>query len=238
MHSAASTRILSDFLPAARADWQDLAHGFVRGRMNFALPEIAGSVAFVAGMVFPRPAAGHYRYPSLNGRPDVPKVRPSALFRTADQAIVNRPICAGRNLSLEHFSNLRVRMGTRINRGVTERCAEQKLSPSHLPVSRASRPVVTPSANRHSWVARPASVPRQSLAATSAPARLSVAPQTSPIVRRTPAPAAASADLTYSTRRARPSGPNQMKPRCSRSAAGFLHVKSPWENRGQGPGRD
>lgn len=226
----AMPRILGEFLPAQRAHGQVSAQSSASAKTAFDRPGIAGNVACVAGRPYNRTAAGHYRYPSLNGRSDVPKVRPSALFSQHAEIPQNQPLRpkpAEHDFAMELSGAPSVNQSTCIDRGVTERCAEQKSSPWHLLVSRALRLAAALSGNKPLSAAQPALAPQQSRVATSAPVPSSVAQRTLPIASRTPAPAGASTDLTDIARRVRPSGHIDMNPAAAGLRRGFcMQIRS------------
>lgn len=238
MSGSLHTQELSVILPMDFGNARNPAQINMFGRKAFANREKRVSITSVAQGSFPtRMAMCHYRYPSPTGRSDVPKIRPPALSPEATQLREARRFPACDSISLDHSPVPRVMFTSGINRGVTERCAEQK---SHslrpLPLARL-RPVGQRLGNRHLWAARPVSAPRWSPMARLAPAPSSAQRQTSPIVSRTLAPASLSNDLIR-TFRAFPAGQKSVKPRSSQSAAGFLRAQLPRNLRGQEPGQE
>ena len=226
---------LSVFLPMSQSLAQVSAQNFAHRKTGFAFGANEGSICPVThGSVPIRTVTSQYRYPSPIGRSGVPKARPSILFPDFGQAAATRRFFARAQISREHSRAPRVKLAIRINRGVTSRCAEQKslqLQPLHWA---ALPPAVKRSGNRPWWAAQPVSAPQLSRAETLAQARLSARALTSLIARRTPAPAAAFADLNTSARA--PRGGRNANPRCL-AAAGVLHAQMP-PLRGQEPGRD
>ncbi len=241
-HTHAHTHALSMFSPIHFGIARNLAQNPAAAREAFAVSEICVSINSVANGSFPtRIAMCHYRYPSPIGRSDVPKIRPPALFPTSRTDLSQLrefgrfSACATR--TLEHSLKLRVIQWTRINRGVTERCAEQK---SHslrpLPLARL-RPAATRSANRPSWAARPGSAAQLSPAVMPAPAPLSARQPTSPTARPTPASAGRSTDLNH-IRQVRLTVHKPVKPRSSTAATGFSRCTMPRTIRSQEPGQE
>lgn len=233
------TRELSSFLPRPAAFARNLAQEIMSDEIAFAISENAVSIIdIVKGPVPAHATMCQYRYPSPNGQSGFPKTRlPDLLPATLRQVSDRKRLFADRKISQEPFLLLRVSVTTRINRGETERCAEQKslqLQPLRLAVS---LPVATRSVSRHLLAARPVSAQRLSRAATPALARSSVQRPTSHTASRIPARAGASTDLTF-TRRSIPTRLKLMKPRSSTAAAGFLRAQLSRTIRGQEPGRD
>jgi len=226
--TAQTIRMMGKFLPAPAANGQIPAQKFVSGRMTFDHRVNAGSIHCVARWTYTRPVMGHYRYPSLNGRSDVPKVRPPALFLKVVQAIVTRQFFAGVSKSLELLLRPGVNLGIRITTGDTERCAEQKSWPWLSLALQDLQHVAARLANRHWLVVPLASAPQQSRTATSAPVLSSAQQPTSHTVSRTPARAGASADLTTFFRRAqRPRDTNELNPVAARLPRGFCMSNRP-----------
>lgn len=234
-------RHLGVFPPAPDGIGQNSAHSAGLATTAFETADFTRKISRVTGRTYARRVTGHYRNPSLNGRSDVPKVRPSALFsRQIGQTAITRRIFAcvvePAQFDMEPFARFGVIHTTRIIRGASKQCKKQKSSRWPLPVSHLLPPVVAPLVNRPLWAAQVALVQLSSPAGTLAQAPLSAQPQTLPIAKATLAPAEASSDLNTFARPHSGSGVERTKPRCSQSASGFLHVKSSRTNRDQGPG--
>ena len=238
---------LSAILPRAFEVEQDLAQKKGLGKTDFDRRGIIDNTNLVvrASHAGPR-ATCQYRYPSLTGRSDVPKVRPPALFPDLRQSAPPRMAGTRRfparvETSRELSRARHVIRRTRKFRGVTEQCAKQRFgSPRRSPVQ-ASQHVVRPWANRPWSVVQPVSVQPQSPMATSERAPSSVQRPTSPIARPTPAPAGASTDFTLITacRGIAPAARKTTNPVAACAAAGFLHARQPWETPAvKEPGRD
>ncbi len=233
---------LGMFLPMDFGNARNPAQIGGSGRAAFANTEKQVSILTVAhGSIPTRTVMCHYRYPSPTGRSDVPKIRPPALF-PGDRQIWTQlrefgRFSAGDARSLEHSPKPRVIYPSRINRGVTERCAEQKSRPLRPSPSALLRLAGRRSENRHLWAAQPVSAPRRSPMAMSGPVRSSAQRQTSPIASRTPAHAAR-CDNLIQTFRVFPAGRKSVKPRSSTAAAGFLRAQLSRNLRGQEPGQE
>lgn len=239
MTSLPHTHKLSAILPKPRKFERFPAQKTCVAGSVFAISENAGSLAPVAcGPVPVLTVMSKYRYPSLIGRSGVPKARPSAFSRNGLSA---RRFVACDARSRIHFGAGRGILRSGIHRGVTERCSKQKSSPWQYLHLAGLRPAVTRLANRPLWAALPGSVQPQSPMATSAPARSSARRPMSHIVRRTPAPAGRSADLTSASDwsdATEISNFNFAKPCGSCAVTGFLRATKAPLDRGQEPGRN